>query len=78
MLARKSISFELVDVDKEFVGRAMKALGELFNPANHLQDVDNFGVPNGWKLAHKQGEFLFKSPSMHEDVEGYVFRYERL
>ncbi|CAM1504922.1 Fc.00g025130.m01.CDS01 [Cosmosporella sp. VM-42] len=78
MLARKSVTFEVDDLDDEYINEAFKKHGELCFNANHVRTVEEFGVPKGWNLVHKKREFLYKSPTTQGDVDGYAMRFEKV
>lgn len=78
MLARKSITFNIDDVDEVFHEKSKDALGESFIIANHTKALADFGVPPGWQVVHKsEREWMYNSPSVGSDVYGLVIRFEK-
>lgn len=45
---------------------------------NHVQEVRDFGVPRGWRLAYEKRSFGWNSPSTLLDVFTVIFHYERI
>ncbi|PHH71904.1 hypothetical protein CDD82_6275 [Ophiocordyceps australis] len=78
MLARKSVSFEIDDMPRSYTDFLLNLCGQLFMNYNHVQAIEQFGVPKGWELVHRSHEFLFTSPHTGHDIFGYAFRFERL
>jgi hypothetical protein len=78
MLAKRSVTFEVDDLDESYIQEVKRKHGDLCVNTNHVQTVEEFGVPKGWKLAHKKREFLYNSPTTSGDVYGYAMRFERL
>ncbi|PHH60288.1 hypothetical protein CDD81_1878 [Ophiocordyceps australis] len=78
MLARKSVSFDIDDVPPSYIDFLRDNHGQLFINYNHVEEMEQFGVPKAWKLVHKSHEFLFTSPHAGHDIFGYALRFERL
>lgn len=78
MLARKSVTFEIDDLSEAYIAGAKKYAGDLFFNANHTQDLEKFGIPHGWKRVYYKQEFLYTSPHINVDVDGYAVRFERV
>ncbi|GIK02914.1 hypothetical protein Aspvir_006979 [Aspergillus viridinutans] len=78
MLARKSVTFEVDDLDDAYIQGILRKHGDLTFNANHVQAVAEFGIPKGWKRVYSERHFLYSSPTTKTDVYGYAMRYERL
>ncbi|KAH8671827.1 hypothetical protein BGZ60DRAFT_527276 [Tricladium varicosporioides] len=77
MVARKSIAFDIDDVDQEYIDAIVKHFGEGLRNYNNLVAIQRFGVPNGWRKVIDERRSLFFSPSIHTDVYGQVIRFEK-
>lgn len=78
MIARKSLTMEVNNLDSNVIETMQKGVGDHCFVENHVQMVERFGVPNGWKLVYKQDGPLFPSPTSQGNVEGYIVRFEKL
>lgn len=78
MVARKSVTIEVENLSSDVITKLRKDIGPLFFLENHVQIVERFGVPGGWKLVHKQNGALYPSPVSEGNVEGYIVRFEKL
>ena len=75
-LARSSITFTVDEIPESY-NSALKQTCMRAN--NHLQVVEGFGVPRGWRLAHrKQDPNGWKSPNTGIVVAVTIFRFEAL
>lgn len=78
MMARRSLTIEVENLDNNVISKMQEDVGNLFFMNNHVHMVERFRVPNGWKLVHKQHGALYPSPASEGNVEGYIVRFERL
>ncbi|GIJ89500.1 hypothetical protein Asppvi_008442 [Aspergillus pseudoviridinutans] len=78
MLARKSVTFEVDDLDDAYIQEIKRKHGDMTFNANHVQAVAEFGIPKGWKRVYNERHFLYSSPTTKTDVYGYAMRYEKL
>lgn len=78
MLACKSVTFEIDDLDETYIQEIKQKHGDLTFNANHVQAVEEFGIPKGWKRVYNERQFLYSSPIIKTDVYGYAMWYERL
>jgi hypothetical protein len=78
MLARKSVTFEVDDLDPEYLGMLRKHNGgdQAFD-FNNVQAVQEFGIPKGWCRVYRDRKHLYTSPTTKTDVFGYLMRFER-
>ncbi|RLL99262.1 hypothetical protein CFD26_106825 [Aspergillus turcosus] len=74
MLARKSVTFEIDDLDEAYIQEIKQKHGDLTFNANHVQAVEEFGIPKGWKRVYNERQFLYSSPTTKTDVYGYAMR----
>ncbi|KAK6348280.1 hypothetical protein TWF718_006086 [Orbilia javanica] len=78
-LAKKSITFSLDEIT-DIYNEAIAARGLSFaHSINHIATMEAFGVPRGWRLAHRFRQFSWTSPTTekHEIYTNY-FRFERV
>ncbi|KAG5926535.1 hypothetical protein E4U42_003185 [Claviceps africana] len=78
MMARKSLTIEVENLDDHVIEDMENDSGHHLFVENHVQMVERFGIPDGWKLVHKQHGALYPSPSSEGNVEGYIVRFERI
>ncbi|RSL38726.1 hypothetical protein CEP53_014628 [Fusarium sp. AF-6] len=79
-LARKSVTIG-VDEIPEAYNEAIKKLpppSNVMTSINHVQEVRDFGVPRGWKLALEEQVFGWKSPNTNVDINTTLFHFERI
>ncbi|RSM07431.1 hypothetical protein CEP52_005215 [Fusarium oligoseptatum] len=79
-LAQKSVTIG-VDEIPEAYNEAVKKLpppNNVMTSINHIQEVRDFGVPRGWKLALEEQMFGWKSPNTNVDVNTTLFHFERI
>ncbi|EEU41558.1 uncharacterized protein NECHADRAFT_97815 [Fusarium vanettenii 77-13-4] len=79
-LAKKSVTIG-VDEIPEAYNEAIKKLpppNNVMTSINHVQEVRDFGVPRGWKLALEEQVFGWKSPNTNVDVNTTLFHFERI
>lgn len=77
-IANKSVTIGVDEIPDKYneVIRARKSI-DLMTSINHLQEMRDFGVPIGWKLALEERYFSWKSPSTGVDVYTTLFHYQR-
>ncbi|CAO3568992.1 unnamed protein product [Mortierella alpina] len=78
VIAQQSITFgfeEIPDVYNKHLAEMGK--GEMYSH-NHTSIVDSYVVPEGWHLVYKEKHFLWSSPATGDDVNGTIYRFERL
>jgi hypothetical protein len=78
MLARKSITFEIADLGQEYIDEIRNKHGDLCFNANHIEAMEEFGTPKGWRNVYRERKYFYKSPSKNIDVFGYAMRFERI
>ncbi|KAL6351860.1 hypothetical protein LRP88_14670 [Fusarium phalaenopsidis] len=79
-LANKSVTIG-VDEIPEAYNEAIKKLpppNNVMTSINHVQEVRDFGVPRGWKLALEEQVFGWKSPNTNVDVNTTLFHFEQI
>ena len=76
MLACRSITLTIDDMTDELIRKSTETHGELLS-LNHVQALEEFGVPKGWKLVYKKYGKMFTSPSLGLEVSGYGVRFEK-
>ncbi|KAJ4324539.1 hypothetical protein N0V84_003818 [Fusarium piperis] len=79
-LGRKSVTIG-VDEIPEAYNEAIKKLpppNNVMTSINHVQEVRDFGVPRGWKLALEEQVFGWKSPNTNVEVNTTLFHFERI
>jgi ubiquinone/menaquinone biosynthesis C-methylase UbiE len=77
MVARKSIFFEVADVNQEYIDAILKCFGEGLRNHNNVSALRRFGTPKGWEKVVDEWTTSFFSPSVHTDVYGYMVRFEK-
>ncbi|VUC20436.1 unnamed protein product [Clonostachys rosea] len=80
MLAQKTVTIGVDEVPDE-LNEKTKTLPPPMNSLssiNHLQEVEEFGVPKGWKLKSRERHFGWKSPSTGVEVYTTLFHYVKL
>jgi hypothetical protein len=75
MLARTSLTFEIDDLDDDYISEVKKLAG-VYNE-NHVATLRAFGVPKGWKKIYDQNHYLYHSPLAKTDIFGYALRFEK-
>ncbi|KAL5428344.1 hypothetical protein PMIN04_000779 [Paraphaeosphaeria minitans] len=75
MLARKSVTFEIDDLDSKYLETLEVKFSGLLN-MNNVQAVRDFGVLKGWALVLDKKMFLYSSPSVCGDVYGYGMSFQ--
>jgi hypothetical protein len=80
MLARKSVTFEVDDLGQEYIDEIKRNHGDLWFNANHIEAVEEFGTPKGWRKVYHERKYLYKSPHAPTtgDIFGYPMRFERV
>ncbi|KAK2591912.1 hypothetical protein QQS21_010386 [Conoideocrella luteorostrata] len=79
MLARKSISFNIDDLDDFYLDMVRKKRVEFFLNTNHMQTLKDVALPMGWRVAYQsERQWLYRSPSTLSDVFGILVRFERI
>lgn len=78
MMARESLTIEVENLNDDVIELMRKDSGDHVFIENHVQLVERFGVPGGWKLVYKQNGALYPSPTSEGNVEGYIVRFEKL
>ncbi|KAJ4189083.1 hypothetical protein NW767_011734 [Fusarium falciforme] len=79
-LAKRSVTIG-VDEIPEGYNEAIKKLpppNNVMTSINHVQEVRDFGVLRGWKLALEEQVFGWKSPNTNVDVNTALFHFERI
>ncbi|KAH7253033.1 hypothetical protein B0J15DRAFT_549771 [Fusarium solani] len=79
-LAKQSVTID-VDEIPEAYNEAIEKLpppNNVMTSINHVQEVRDFGVPRGWKLALEERVFGWKSPNTNVDVNTTLFHFERI
>ncbi|KAI8649301.1 ATP-grasp domain-containing protein [Fusarium sp. Ph1] len=79
-LANKSVTIG-VDEIPEAYNEAIKKLpppNNVMTSINHVQEVRDFEVPRGWKLALEEQVFGWKSPNTNVDVNTTLFHFEQI
>jgi SAM-dependent methyltransferase len=79
MLARRSVTVGVDEIPGWFEGR-MRGLGRGFEgvvSVDHVEAVEVFGVPRGWRLVDRWREFGWRSEALEGEVWCSVFRYEK-
>jgi predicted RNA methylase len=77
MVAQKSINFDLEDVSEEYMQKMTKD-SSILPCYNHAKAWENFKIPAGWKVVHKEYGLLYHDA--HEtkcDVFDYMIRLEK-
>ncbi|OQE21412.1 hypothetical protein PENFLA_c014G10646 [Penicillium flavigenum] len=77
MLARKSITFEVDDLDDEYLSILGKLNGGRVFDFNNAPSAKEFGIPRGWRRVHWERLHLYTSPTTKTDVFAYAVRFER-
>ncbi|KAG7008610.1 hypothetical protein G7Y79_00005g017510 [Physcia stellaris] len=77
MLARKSVAFDVTDIQPPYNESIIARFGEEIRNHNNVVAYKRFGTPKGWKRALEDEILLFYSPSAAMDVHGIVARFER-
>ncbi|KAG6012675.1 hypothetical protein E4U43_007697 [Claviceps pusilla] len=78
MMARKSLTIEVENLNDDVIELMRKDSGDHVFIENHVQIVERFGIPGGWKLVYKQNGALYPSPTSEGNVEGYIVRFEKI
>ncbi|KAG5985201.1 hypothetical protein E4U55_000446 [Claviceps digitariae] len=78
MMARKSLTIEVENLGDDVIEMMQKDSGHQLFMENHVQMVERFGVPTGWKVVYKQNGALYPSPTSNGFVEGFIVRFEKL
>ncbi|KAL8801178.1 MAG: hypothetical protein Q9182_004626 [Xanthomendoza sp. 2 TL-2023] len=77
MLARKSVSFEIDDLNPKYLEEfSMYADGRWSN-WNNTCVGSRFPTPTGWKRVQDEDRYLYRSIHLRSDVHGRFFRFER-
>ncbi|RSL41926.1 hypothetical protein CEP54_015661 [Fusarium duplospermum] len=79
-LAKRSVTLG-VDEIPETYNEAIKKLpppNNVMTSINQVQEVRDFGVPRGWKLALEEQTFGWHSPNTNVDVNTTLFHFERI
>lgn len=77
MLARKSVTFEIDDLNDAYIARTKGKYGELCYNGNNVDAVEAFSTPYGWKKIYESRHEVFRAPSNGIEIWGIYFRYER-
>ncbi|KAI6246783.1 putative methyltransferase cpaM [Erysiphe necator] len=77
MLARKSITFEIDDLNDSYIARTKGKYGELCYNGNNVNAAEAFSTPFGWKKIYESRHEVFRAPSSGIEIWGIYFRYER-
>ena len=75
-VARSSVTFTVEEIPESY-NPAMKQTYNVVSN-NHLQVVEGFGVPRGWRLAYRKRDDGWKSPTTGIQVAVTIFRFEAL
>ena len=75
-VARSSVTFTVEEIPESY-NPAMKQTYNVISN-NHLQVVEGFGVPRGWRLAYRKRDDGWKSPTTGIQVAVTIFRFEAL
>lgn len=79
MLARRSVTFQIDDLDDHYKIISKKNAGELFVSINHVETIKGFGTSLGWKQVYcSERQYMYSARVSKTDVYGYVMRYEKL
>jgi len=78
MLARKSVTFDVDDIGQEYNDKIKRSYGDLWFNENHIEAVEEFGTPKGWRKVYHERKYLFRSPATNDDIFGYPMRFERV
>ncbi|OJJ36324.1 hypothetical protein ASPWEDRAFT_737094 [Aspergillus wentii DTO 134E9] len=76
--ATQSITFSIDEIPDKYNEDIKEAGDAHMVQFNHVAAVERFGVPHGWRLAHRRRQFAWKSAHTKYDVYSTVFRYERV
>ena len=77
-LANRSVTIGVDEIPDEYNERIRaKESIKLMTSCNHVQEVRDFGVPLGWRLALDDRYWGWKSPSTGVDVFTTLFHFER-
>lgn len=78
MLARKSVSFDIDDLDEKFAGFVQKWDSDSIVYPYIIERIRQMGTPHGWKLVEEKKHFLSPHPvTKGTDVNHVSFRFER-
>ncbi|KAM5349473.1 hypothetical protein ACJ41O_005978 [Fusarium nematophilum] len=78
-LAKKSVTIGVDEIPDAY-NEAIKRLpppANVMTSINHIQEVRDFGVPRGWKLALEEQVFGWTSPNTNVEVNTTLFHFER-
>ncbi|KAL4977756.1 hypothetical protein BDW66DRAFT_158622 [Aspergillus desertorum] len=76
MLAGRSFTFDVEDATSEFCQKTKERLG--VSSFNHVEAVEDFGIPKGWKCVLRERRHAYQSPSTGDYFDSYFMRFERL
>ena len=77
MCARRSVSFEVDDLSKEYLDRINACEGPGWRNFNNKAALRDFGVPRGWTKVLERSAKLYRSPATGLEVGCIQVRFER-
>ncbi|RKF56689.1 putative 2-c-methyl-d-erythritol -cyclodiphosphate synthase [Golovinomyces cichoracearum] len=76
MLARKSITFEIDDIDEAYIAGVKEKYGEQCYNGNNVEAIQVFSTPHGWRKVFEERKEVFMSHIDGTEVWGIYYRYE--
>lgn len=77
-LAQKSVTISVDEIPDSHNEAWVKAGFPFLQVKNHLQLVEGFGVPRGWRVGRRVRKFGWTSPNTGHNVDTVLFRFEAL
>ncbi|RVD83496.1 uncharacterized protein DFL_007883 [Arthrobotrys flagrans] len=77
-LARRSVTFTIDEIPNSYKKAQSTRGREYMAGFNHLDEVERYGTPVGWKLADRWRYLGWASPTTGDEVYSNVFRFEAL
>lgn len=76
-LARISVTLSLGEFTNDYNQALLDRGMPFMHSFNHVQGLEAFGVPKGWKLVYQKRHFAWVSPHTHQSIFATIFRFER-
>ena len=77
-LAEKSVTITIDDIPDVYNEHLVKSGYEHMYSFNHTKEVEEFGVPKGWKVVHQEYQYAWTSPTTGDGVYTTLWRFERV
>ncbi|PLB35189.1 uncharacterized protein BDW47DRAFT_133789 [Aspergillus candidus] len=77
VLAKKSITIAIDEIPDTY-NEHLRQIGHgHMHSVNHLETMEGFKEPRGWRLVNRQRQYSWTSPTTGDDVFSTFFRFER-